>query len=67
MFDIKKFNLITLFSIIILLVGIILYVYWVATYGVVYDIGIYSITIVLVLGGLLGILISLRDVKEETE
>jgi hypothetical protein len=67
MFDIKNFNLKTLFAIIILLAGIALYIGWVAVYGVAYDIGIYSIVIVLVLGGLLGILISLRDVKEEAE
>jgi hypothetical protein len=65
MFDIKNFNLKTVFALLVLIAGIALYIGWVAVYGVVYDIGIYSIVIVLVLGGLLGILISLREVEEE--
>ncbi len=65
MFALKNFNLITLFSLLVLIAGIALYIGWVARYGVVYDIGIYSIVIVLVLGGILGILISLREIKDE--
>lgn len=66
MFALKNFNMLTLLALIFLIAGIALYVYWVARYGVVYDIGIYSIVIVLVLSGILGTLISLREVNEET-
>lgn len=65
MFNLRNFNLTTIFALIVLIAGIALYIGWVAVYGVAYDIGIYSIVIVLVLGGLLGILISLRETKEE--
>jgi len=65
MFELKNFNLKTLFSLIVLLAGVALYISWGIRYGVWYDIGIYSLTIVLVLGGILGMLISLREVKDE--
>ena len=65
MFALKNFNMLTLFALILLIAGIALYIYWVVRYGVVYDIGIYSIVIVLVLSGILGILLSLREVEEE--
>ena len=64
-FELRNFNLYTLFSIILVLAGIAIYIYWVARYGIAYDIGIYSLAIVFVLGGILGILISLRKTKEE--
>jgi len=66
MFDLKNFNWKTLLSLIVVIAGIAMYVGWVARYGVIYDIGIYSIVIVLVIGGILGMLISLREVEEET-
>ncbi len=65
MFSLKKFNLTTVFAILLVIAGLALYIGWGIQYGVWYDIGIYSIVIVLVLAGILGILISLRDVKEE--
>jgi hypothetical protein len=65
MFELRNFNLKTLFSLIVLLAGVALYISWGIQYGVWYDIGIYSLTIVLVLGGILGMLISLREVKDE--
>jgi len=62
-FNIKleNFNLFTLISVLFLISGIAFYIGWVVTYGVFYDIGIYSITIVFVLGGILGILLTLRE------
>ena len=59
--NLKKFNLYTVLSILLLLAGISHYIYWGSRYGVWYDIGIYSITIVLVLAGILGILITLIE------
>lgn len=60
----KKFNIFTVASLLLLIAGLAHYIYWGNRYDVWYDIGIYSITIVLVLGGLLGFIISLMDSKE---
>jgi hypothetical protein len=64
--DIKNFNILTIFSILVLLAGILIYIYWGTRYGVWYDIGIYSLVIVFVLPGIIGILLSLME-KEEIE
>jgi hypothetical protein len=64
--DIKNFNLLTIFSILVLLAGLLIYIYWGTRYGIWYDIGIYSLTIVFVIPGIIGILLSLME-KEETE
>jgi hypothetical protein len=52
-------------SLLLLIAGILMYVGWGVTYGVWWDIGIYSITIFLVLCGVLGALLSIYKVKEE--
>jgi len=62
--NIKNFNIYTVLSILFLLGGIFHYIYWGTRYGVWYDIGIYSITIVLVLPGIVGIFLSLME-KED--
>jgi hypothetical protein len=64
--DVKNFNLLTIFSILVLLAGLLIYIYWGIRYGVWYDIGIYSLTIVFVIPGIIGILLSLMK-KEEAE
>ena len=61
----KKFNWKTILSLLVLLGGIIFWILWGITYGVWADIGIYSITIVLVLSGVIGTLLSLLEVEEE--
>lgn len=61
----KNYNIYTVLSIIFLLGGIIHYIYWGSRYGVWYDIGIYSITIVLVIPGIIGIFLSLMEKKED--
>ena len=61
----KNFNIYTVLSILFLLGGIIHYIYWGSRYGVWYDIGIYSITIVLVIPGIIGIFLSLMEKKED--
>jgi len=63
--DIKNFNIFTIISILFLLAGIFHYLYWGARYGDWFDIGIYSLTIVLVIPGIIGILLTLREKKEE--
>jgi hypothetical protein len=61
----KNINAYTIFALIVLIVGILFYISWGLRYGVWADIGIYSITIVLVLGGLLGTILSLTMEKTE--
>jgi len=63
--NIKKFNVFTLISLLILLFGVGLYIYWGMRYKVWYDIGIYSLTSVFVISGIVGILLSLYEKTEE--
>jgi hypothetical protein len=63
----KNINAYTIVALIVLIAGLLLYITWGLRYGVWADIGIYSITIVLVLGGLLGAIISLSMEKTEEE
>ena len=57
--DIKNVNVFTIISLLLLISGVSFYLYWGATYGVWADIGVYSLTIVLVLFGVFGLLLSL--------
>jgi hypothetical protein len=63
--NIKNINAYTIFALIVLIAGFLFYISWGLRYGVWADIGIYSITIVLVLGGLLGAILSLSMEKTE--
>lgn len=63
----KNINAYTIFALIVLITGLLFYIYWGLRYNVWYDIGIYSITIVLVLGGLLGTIVSLTFEKTDAE
>jgi len=63
--NLKNFNFYTILSILFLLAGLLFYIYWGTRYGVWYDIGIYSIVIVLVIAGIIGIFLTLME-KEET-
>ena len=63
--NIKKFNVFTLISLLLLIFGVGLYIYWGVRFGVWYDIGIYSVTSVLVISGIVGILLSLYEKTEE--
>jgi len=62
----KNFNIFTILSILFLLTGILLWLSWGVRYGVWTDIGIYSITIVFVLPGIIGILLTLHE-KEKVD
>jgi hypothetical protein len=64
--NLKNFNFYTIVSILALLAGILFYIYWGTRYGVWYDIGIYSVVIILVMFGIIGILLTLME-KEETQ
>jgi len=62
----KKFNIFTLLSLLLLLAGIIFYISWVIRFPNAWaDIGVYSLTIIFVLAGILGILITLYEAPEE--
>jgi hypothetical protein len=63
--NIKKFNVFTLISVLAIIAGLGFYLYWGSKYGVWYDIGIYSITIVFVLPGVIGTILSLLEKPEE--
>jgi hypothetical protein len=65
--SIKNLNAYTIAALIVLIAGLLFYISWGLRYGVWADIGIYSITIVLVLGGLIGALLSLSMEKTEEE
>jgi hypothetical protein len=62
----KKFNIFTLISLLLFIAGILFYISWIIRFPNAWaDIGIYSITIVFTLAGLLGILITLYETPEE--
>ena len=63
--DTKNYNFKTVLSLLLLIAGILFYIYWGVTYGVWVDIGIYSITIVLVLAGIFGMILSLLEGGDE--
>jgi len=63
--NIKNFNIYTIISTLFLLGGLIHYIYWGSRYGIWNDIGIYSLTIVFVIPGIIGILISLMEKEDE--
>jgi len=57
----KNFNAYTILSLLVSFAGIGFYVVWGLRYGVWADIGVYALTIVLVLSGTIGTLITLAD------
>jgi hypothetical protein len=63
--NVKNFNMYTIISILFILAGLLLWISWGIRYGIWYDIGIYSLTIVLVLPGTIGTIISLMEKEEE--
>jgi hypothetical protein len=65
--NLRNINIYTIFALIILIAGLLFYITWGLRYGVWVDIGTYSITIILVLGGILGTIVSLSMEKTEEE
>jgi len=61
----KNINAYTIFALIVFIAGFLFYISWGLRYGVWADIGIYSITIVLVFGGVVGTILSLSIKKAE--
>ena len=65
--SIKNINAYTIAALIVLIGGLLFYISWGLRYGVWVDVGIYSITIILVISGLLGTILSLTMEKAEEE
>lgn len=66
--SLRNINAYTIVALIILIAGLLLYIIWGLRYNIWTDVGIYSITIVLVLGGLFGAILSLLFEKtQETQ
>jgi hypothetical protein len=65
--SLKNINGYTIAAVILFIAGILLYISWGLRFNVWYDIGIYSITIILVLAGLFGTILSLTLEKTEDE
>jgi len=63
--NIKNFNIYTVLSLLALIAGISFWIYWGTRYNVWDDIGPYSLIIVFIIPGILGLIISLMDKKEE--
>lgn len=63
--NMEKVNIFTVLSALLFLAGIGFYLYWGLRFGVWADIGIYAITVVFVLGGLLGIIVTLYEKTED--
>jgi hypothetical protein len=61
--NLKNYSFYTIFSVILILIGIGLWLDWIIKYGVVYDVGIYSLIIVFLIPGIVGFIISLMDKK----
>ncbi len=60
----ENFNVYTILSILFILAGVLHYIYWGSRYGVWYDIGIYALTVFLVVPGIVGVILSLMKTEE---
>jgi len=65
--SLRNINAYTIAALIVLIGGLLLYIIWGIRYNVWMDVGIYSITIVLILGGLFGAILSLTFDKTTEE
>jgi len=65
--NLRNFNFWTVISLLTLIAGLSFWIFWGTRYNDWTDIGIYSITIVLVLPGIVGLIISLMDKSEEKD
>lgn len=64
--NMKKMNVFTILAFLLLIAGVLFYIYWGIRFGVWADIGIYSVTVFFVLAGILGILLTLYEKTEES-
>ena len=65
--SLRNINAYTIAALIVLIGGLLFYIVWGIRYNVWMDVGVYSITIVLILGGLFGASLSLTFDKTTEE
>ena len=65
--SLKNFSFFTIVGILMVIAGLLFWIYWGTRYGVWIDIGIYSITSVFIIAGILVIIISLLEKNEEED
>jgi len=65
--SLRNINGYTIVALIILIGGLLFYVTWGLRYSVWVDVGIYSLTIILILGGLIGAILSLTFDKTQEQ
>ena len=63
--SLKNFSFFTIVGVLMIIAALSYWIYWGSRYGVWFDIGIYSITIVFIIAGAIGIIISLMEKEEE--
>jgi len=63
--NMKNLNIFTILSLMLLLLGIVFYLYWGLRFGVWFDVGIYSVTIFFVLCGILGTVLTLYEKSDK--
>ena len=63
----KNFSFYTIVGSLMVIAGLLFWIYWGTRYGVWTDIGIYSITSVFVIAGILAVIISLMEKEEEED
>jgi hypothetical protein len=65
--SLKNFSFFTIIGILMIFAGLLFWIYWGTRYGVWTDIGIYSITSVFIIAGIVGTIISLLEKEEEED
>ena len=65
--SLKNFSFFTIIGVLMIIAGLSFWIYWGTRYGVWTDIGIYSITSVFVIAGIIGTIISLLEKEEEED
>ena len=65
--SLRNTNAYTIFAFILLIVGLLFYILWGLRYNIWMDVGVYSLTIILVLAGLFGMILSFMIEKPEEQ
>ena len=65
--SLKNFSFYTIVGILMVIAGLLFWIYWGTRYGVWTNIGIYSITSVFIIAGILAIIISLLEKEVEED
>jgi hypothetical protein len=65
--SLKNFSFFTIVGILMIIAGLLFWIYWGTRYGVWNDIGIYSFVSVFIIAGILATIISLLEKEEEED